>query len=290
VSGQRGSATGTSVGVVTIVSGRRRHLRRQLEGLARQQRAADQVVIVRMDDDPVDVSPWPPGPSAPTVLDVPAVDGRLPLAAARNAGVGALGTDLAVLLDVDCIPGAGLVSGYAAAADQVQMDGADGLLCGVLRYLSPGVPGDGDWEETALVAGSRPHAARPLPAAGELVRADRHELAWTTSLGLRTETFHRVGGFDERFTGYGGEDTDFGVRAGLAGLGVWWTGDAVAYHQHHDSESPPRRHVADIVRNAQLFADLHGWYPMTGWLEIFHREGLVDFDPSARRLRLLVPA
>ena len=271
------------VGVVTIVAGRRDHLRRQLEGLARQDRPAEQLVIVRMDSDPVDV----PAPVAASVrvVDVPLVEERLPLAAARNAGVRALDTEVVVLLDVDCIPGATLVSGYAQAAASTPVAS---LLCGGLRYLSAGIPGpDGDWDEAALIAGSAPHPARPQPEPGVLLRADRHELAWTTSLALRTETFHRIGGFDERFTGYGGEDTDFGVRAGAAGAGVWWSGDAVAYHQHHATQSPPRQHMIDIVRNAQLFADLHGWYPMEGWLHTFDREGLIDFDPAAGRLRLL---
>jgi N-acetylglucosaminyl-diphospho-decaprenol L-rhamnosyltransferase len=268
-----------SVGVVTIVAGRRDHLRRQLEGLARQDRPADQLVVVRMDQAAV------AAPASVQVIDVPLVEGRLPLAAARNAGVQALETEVSVLLDVDCIPGRALIAGYATAAASTP---ATSLLCSRLRYLETGIPGpDGDWDEAALIAGSRAHPGRPQPESGVLLRDDRHELAWTTSLALRTEFFHQLGGFDERFTGYGGEDTDFGVRAAQAGAGVWWSGDAVAYHQHHESQSPPRQHMIDIVRNAQLFADLHGWYPMEGWLRTFDREGLIDFDPAAGRLRLL---
>jgi GT2 family glycosyltransferase len=268
-----------SVGVVTIVAGRRDHLRRLLEGLDRQDRPADQLVIVRMDEAPVSA------PASARVIDVPPVAGRLPLAAARNAGVQALETEVSVLLDVDCIPGAALVTGYAAAAAAVP---AASLLCSRLRYLAAEIPGpDGEWDEAALIAGSSAHPGRPQPEPGVLLREDRHELAWTTSLALHTEFFHQLGGFDERFTGYGGEDTDFGVRAAQAGAGVWWSGDAVAYHQHHESQSPPRQHMIDIVRNAQLFADLHGWYPMEGWLRTFDREGLIEFDPAAGRLRLL---
>ena len=280
-----------TVGVVTIVSGRRTHLQRQLAGLSRQQRTADQLVIVRMDDEPVPVPPSQAGAGAAaktgtSVLDVPAVDGQLPLAAARNAGVRALDTDVVILLDVDCIPGAGLVAGYARAAEATRGQRADGLICGVLRYLAPGIPAAADWAEPELTAGSRPHPARPLPEPGELLRDDQHELAWTTSLAMNRETFYRIGGFDERFVGYGAEDTDFGVRAREAGLGVWWTGDAVAYHQHHPSQSPPVQHLTDIVRNAKLFADLHGWFPMQGWLTSFDQEGLVEFDPAAGRLEL----
>ncbi len=275
----------SGVGVVTIVAGRRGHLAHQLEGLARQTRAADEVVIVRMDRLPVEVPPALAG--RVSVLDLPPDEslraettGQLPLAAARNLGVRALSSPVAVLLDVDCIPGAALVESYARAAAQT-----DGLICGGLRYLAPGHPAPG-WSEPDLMAASHPHAARPVSGPGELVREDRHELAWTTSLALRRESFDLIGGFEERFRGYGGEDTDFAFRAKDAGLGVWWIDDAVAYHQHHDSQSPPVQHVGDIVRNAGLFAELHGWYPMEGWLTQFQKLGLIDFDPRAGRLAL----
>lgn len=84
---------------------------------------------------------------------------------------------------------------------------------------------------------------------------------------------------------YGGEDTDFAVRAAAAGLGTWWSGDMLAFHQHHEV-GDRRQLLPDIVRNAALFASLHGWYPMRGWLESFREAGLVDFDPDAGVLRL----
>jgi len=267
---------GESVGVVTIVAGRRAHLARQLDGLRRQRQPADHLVIVRMDQD--EVLTGTAAAERVTVVDLPpdGIDDRLRLAAARNLGVRTAGTHTAVLLDVDCIPGHDLVAAYARATAQV-----DGLVCGTLRYLEPGCPAPGgEWTEEQLVAGSREHPARPAPGPGTLVRDDQHALAWTTSLALRSSTFDRIGGFDEAFRGYGGEDTDFGFRAAAAGLGVWWSGDAVAYHQHHPTQSPPVQHVDDIVRNAQLFADRHGWYPMEGWLRAFQDRGLVDFDPE----------
>jgi len=206
---QRGAAwieaPRTDVSVVTIVAGRRGHLARQLEGLQRQQRPADHLVIVRMDRLPVDV---PAGVAGTVqVLDLPLPPDRLHLAAARNLGVRSTSGGTVVLLDVDCIPGAGLVSAYAGAAEAV-----DGLLCGGLRYLEPGQPSPG-WSEPDLMKASAPHPARPVSGPGQLVRDDRHELAWTTSLAFRRESFDRICGFDERFQGYGGEDTDFAFRA-----------------------------------------------------------------------------
>ncbi|MCE0536228.1 hypothetical protein LWF15_11990 [Kineosporia rhizophila] len=267
-----------SLAVVTIVAGRRAHLARQLEGLQRQSRSAEHLVIVRMDGAEITV---PPRVAEQVVIvDMPSQGGELPLAAARNLGARATHAEHIVFLDVDCIPGEQLVETYADALKQV-----DGLVSGPLRYLEPAAVQDG-WNERDLIARSRQHASRPAPEPGRLVRDDRHELAWTTSLGINRRDFDRISGFDERFVGYGGEDTDFGVRAGQAGLGVWWSGDAVAYHQHHETETPPTRHLAAIVRNAALFAEIHGWYPMQGWLEEFRRRGLVEFDPGAGILAL----
>ena len=42
-----------------------------------------------------------------------------------------------------------------------------------------------------------------------------------------------------------------------------------------DSHEPPVQHLADIVRNARRFRDVHGWWPMPGWLEAFVRMGLI---------------
>jgi GT2 family glycosyltransferase len=266
----------TDLGVVVTVAGRRSHLHHQLDGLARQGSRPDRVVVVRMDDAPLRV------PAGVTVIDVPPVDGRLPLAAARNAGAAAAGTDAVLFLDVDCIPGHDLVAAMRRAVDQV-----DGLVCGTLRYLPAGVPAPG-WTEADLWAASTTHPARPVVDPADLVRGDRYELAWTTCLGMRLDTFRRVGGFDERFVGYGCEDTDFGARAALLDTGVWWSG-GVAYHQAHP-ESDRRDHLDDIVRNARLFAEIHGWYPMAGWLREFRADGLIDFDPAAGVLRVREPA
>ena len=266
------------VAVVTTLAGRREHLARQLEGLRRQSRRADHVVIVRMDTEPVDF-PEDAGQRV-TVVDAPPDAGHLRLAAARNHGVRVSEAGTVVLLDVDCIPGHQLVAACADALKQV-----DGLVTGPLRYLAEDAPLSA-WTEPVLYQWSEQHPARPAPSAGQLVRDDRHELAWTTSLAFRRASFDRIGGFDERFTGYGGEDTDFAIRARQAQLGVWWSGDAVAFHQHHPTQSPPVAHLADIVRNSLLFREIHGWYPMQGWLEEFRRRDLIDFDPAAGRLRL----
>ena len=60
-------------------------------------------------------------------------------------------------------------------------------------------------------------------------------------------------------------------------------GGAAAYHQWHLTQSPPVRHLDDIVRNAAIFADRWGWWPMQGWLGAFAQQGLVRWDEEQDR-------
>ena len=282
ITGRHTGGAAPTVGVVTIVAGRLVALSNLLIGLRRQVLSADRVVVVRMDGRTAGVAAGDGLPLVHAAVEVRA-DGALPLAAARNAGVRACGAvDVVVFVDVDCIPGSQLVATYGrlAAAE-------DALVTGVVGYLPAGVPGTGPWTERQLARSAQPHPARPVVAAGAVQRDHRHELAWTTSLALARSHFESLGGFDERFVGYGAEDTDFALRAAFAGLHVAWTGDAPAYHQHHGREGLPVEHVDDIVRNATLFHELHGWFPMNGWLHQFATLGLVEFVPGRGRLRRL---
>ena len=134
-----------------------------------------------------------------------------------------------------------------------------------------------------LHALASPHPARPVPPEDEVQRGGDHALFWTLSFAVTAATWRRVGGFCEDYVGYGGEDTDFGQVAARAGVDLAWVGGAWAYHQHHATETPPVRHLADILRNAALFHRRWGWWPMSGWLSAFAERGLARHDPAADR-------
>ncbi len=210
-------------------------------------------------------------------LDVPA-DGRLPLARARNAGAAAAlaaGCELLVFLDVDCLPGPGLIAGYAGAATVAP----DALLCGPVTYLPPlDLPDDPARLTDRITTHRTPHAARPDPADGEIERGDAYELFWSLSFAVRADTWARLGGFWPEYAGYGAEDTDLAFTARAAGVPLCWVGGADAYHQHHPVSRPPVEHLDDILANGALFARRWGTWPMTGWLEQFERRGLVARD------------
>ncbi|MFD3335384.1 glycosyltransferase family 2 protein [Streptomyces sp. NPDC058700] len=261
------------VAVITLVAGRHRHLALQQRGLAHGTRRPDHYVVVTMDDPgAADVVRGRP-PTADTVA-VPRTDGGgLPLAAARNAGARRAleaGADLLVFLDVDCVPGPGLLARYADTAE----DGA--LLCGTVAYLPP-PPADG-YRLDALSRLASPHPGRPVPSDGEVRTGGDHRLFWSLSFAVTAATWRGIGGFCEDYTGYGGEDTDFAMTAAGRGVDLWWVGGAAAHHQYHPVSRPPVEHLDDILRNGALFHRRWGEWPMEGWLRDFARLGLVTHD------------
>jgi N-acetylglucosaminyl-diphospho-decaprenol L-rhamnosyltransferase len=253
----------SGLGVVTVVHGRREHAALQRESLRRSTRQPDVRVVVAMDDEDV---------TGDHVVHLPATpEGRLPVAAARNLGARtalARGADTLVFLDVDCLVATEALAAYDAAV----RDEPDVLWSGPVTYLRPG---DRPYPLARLVELDEPHPARPAPEPGERLPGEDWSLFWSLSFALSASAWERTGGFDEAYTGYGAEDTDFAQRARAAGLRLGWDGDARAYHQYHPTQRPPVQHVDDLVRNGALFAERWGWWPMTGWLEELEELGLV---------------
>lgn len=266
------------VAVITIAHGRHDHWAMQRAGLARES-VDTRHVLVAIDDDGFRDDGGEPELE---IVPIAARDSGLPLGAARNLGARVAidaGADLLVFLDVDCIPGRGFLDAYRAAAADPASRGR--LLCGPVTYLPPSDPEGYDLD--ALPAMDAPHPARPAPPPGEVQLGGPYELFWSLSFAVDVDTWTAIGGFDEAYTGYGGEDTDFGQRARRAGVELAWVGGARAYHQHHPVEDPPTRHLDDVLRNGALFAERWGWWPMGGWLDGFERMGLIERDGDGYR-------
>lgn len=202
--------------------------------------------------------------------------GEFSLAAARNLGgdVAAKrdsgGDGMIVFLDADCMPGPDLINHYRQALDAHP----EAVVAGPVTYLP-----DGDTRTSR----PDPHPARPCPPPGSLVPADDrgYELFWSLSFALTAQTWRRIrrtfGGFDKGYTGYGAEDTDFGQHLRHHGIPLIWVGGADAYHQWHPVSDPPWEHFHDILRNAERFHGIWGFWPMRGWLEKFADEGALIF-------------
>ncbi|WP_329448262.1 galactosyltransferase-related protein (plasmid) [Streptomyces sp. NBC_01426] len=265
--------------VITLAAGRHSHLRLQQDGLAHGRRAPDHYVVVSMADPTIQDLLANRRPAA-DVISLPLADGRLPLAAARNAGAAralAAGADLLIFLDVDCVPGPTLLEGYTRAAqDRV-------LLCGTVAYLPP--PPAHGYHLDELAGLAPPHPARPAPADGQIVRGGDPRLFWSLSFALTANTWKHIGGFCEDYTGYGGEDTDYASTAARQGVDLWWVGGAPAYHQHHPTQIPPVQHIDDILRNGAIYQRRWRAWPMEGWLQAFEAQGLVEYVSATKSWR-----
>jgi GT2 family glycosyltransferase len=259
-----------STAVVTIAHGRHDHLRLQQRSLAAGTRPDLWVLVAMADPALVD---WPGHDGLrPHVVAVDADPAGLPLARSRNTGAEtalALGADVLVFLDVDCVAAPELTAAYAGAA----RDEPGTVWSGPVTYLPP--PGPQGYPLASLAELDAPHPARPAPLPGERVGNPDPDLFWSLSFALSAQAWARSGGFHEGYVGYGAEDTDFARLVLAGGLGLGWLGAARAFHQWHPTESPPRRHLDDILRNGALFAQRWGSWPMGGWLAAFEREGLV---------------
>ena len=269
-----GTMTGRMTGstaVVTIAHGRHRHLRRQHESLVAGRVLPDLYIVVAMSDP--HLLGWRPGGALPPlVLSAPEDDRGLPLAAARNLGFAAAvdaGADVLVGLDVDCMVGHTAVAAYA---DAVRAD-PQVLWSGPTTYL----PADAaDCRPADLAALDDPHPARPVPEPGQRWLGAEPDLFWSLSFAAHAEAWRAVGGFCERYAGYGGEDTDLAHQWAASGRALGWVGDARAYHQHHETNEPPVQHLDDILRNGSVFAERWGRWPMEGWLREMEHMGLVS--------------
>ncbi|MBB1484368.1 hypothetical protein H5392_10910 [Tessaracoccus sp. MC1865] len=257
--------------IVTIAHGRHDHLGRQLRWIEALDPRPLVHVVVAMGDPAI--AGLIGGRERTVLVELPA-DGELPLAGARNRGVaaaGEAGATMVALLDVDCLPEPGFVADYTSRLRDAATQPGPSVVTGRVRYLPEGLRGD-DYTPERLAEVGRDHPARTVPETDDLLAADVN-LLWSLNIATSITDWHRIGGFDERYVGYGGEDTDFGRRLAVAGGHLWWIRGAGAFHQWHPSSSPPVEHAAAIARNANLFHSIWGEYPMPGWLEAMEQSG-----------------
>ena len=205
----------------------------------------------------------------------------LPLAAARNAGVRAAlaaGADVVVLLDVDCLAGARPGRRPTPTPSPAT---ADVVWSGPVTYLAPPPAGGYDLDELAAPRRPPPRPAGPAAGRGRATGA-APELFWSLSFALSAAGL----GAQRRLPRGLRRLRRRGHRLRRAwcsppGSSLGWVGAARAYHQHHPVESPPVRHLDDVLRNGALFHRRWGSWPMTGWLEAFADLGLVEHRDDA---------
>ena len=259
-----GPSSRGKISVLTIVRGRESHLANLIDALAGQILPPDELVIAYMQDEPYAL---PDGLPFEVRICFNAGD-PMPLAAARNCAAQTASGDTLIFLDVDCVPSPSLVMAYALA-----LRDHDACLMGDVLYLPEGAT-KGARAPDLDTRGQR-HPSKPAPPETGVVPEPDYGELWGLSFALRRDTFERCGGLDERFEGYGAEETDFARTLEAAGVPLMRIGGARAYHQHHAVRTPPLHHFDDIVRNAGLFREKWGDWPMGYWLGQFEEAGLI---------------
>lgn len=259
----------SDISLLTIVRGRRSHLHNLLKGVREQQCKPREVIVVFMNEAIPDELPDPG--CAIFLHRIDSDNNRLPVAAARNRAAAAARGEVLAFLDVDCIPHPDYLQQLEHAVHLTQ-----GLVMGDVRYLPEGAA-DGNWSYNRLEQLALPHPRRPqLPADKPLITLPYH-LFWSLTFGIRATDFARLGGFDQKYDGYGGEDTDFAFMARRVRLPFYGC-QARVYHQYHRTFSPPYNHMRDIVINATRFHQKWQMWPMEGWLKQFERDGYIDWQ------------
>lgn len=263
------------ISVCTLAGGRAGHLHNVVLGLNAQELPPDELVIAVMQPEPY-VLPETRFPVRQLMIGA---DG-IPLAAARNAAAKAANGETLIFLDVDCLPDPAFVADYARLLDEM-----DVLLMGEVLYLPAGATAGGIDIARFAEIGVK-HSERAGPPAGPIGDCTDYRCFWSLNFAMRRSTFLRVGGFDERYVGYGGEDTDFGRMVAEAGVPIHWVRGARVYHQHHAHHMPPVHHIDSVIANAARFRDKWGHFTMEHWLKAFTLMGLVRLqDGEHVRLR-----
>ena len=204
-------------------------LDRTLAALRRQTRPPDEVIVA--DDGSRRAPEVPAG-----VRLVRQHDDGFRAAAARNLGVAASTGELLVLLDADTAPEPAFVERMVALPEALP----EALVVGRRRHAD--LAGTSPEQPIEQVA---PPLELPEPAwlrdayaaSRDLLDADAssHRFVISAVLACSRWWYDEVGGFDETFRAYGGEDWDFAHRSWTAGGLLAHRPDAVAWHDGPDA-------------------------------------------------------
>ncbi len=248
------------VSVIVPYCAQAEELERTLAALEVQTYPRELFEVVVVDDG----SPAPLQRPRKSPLDVKVVrqeDQGFGLARARNTGVRAASHDVLLFLDADMLPEADWLAAHArwhhVVPDAVTLGlwarvSVDGVDAGTIRKR-PGTLKD-------LFEGREVDLAdvrwfdRHLRRTGDLTSKadDLFRLVAGGNLGVRRGFFDLVGGFDESFTQWGVEDTEFGYRACTRGGLLAPLRDAFAWHQGLCQEDRAEKERSLDLQRAKL--------------------------------------
>jgi GT2 family glycosyltransferase len=284
--------------VVVPAFDKRRALARTLAGFAHQTwRGPFEVIVV--DDGSTDgTREWLASYPAPFSLRV-IPQANLGRSAARNRGIQEASGDYVLFNDADTIPGPTFIEGHLRAhggSDDTVVNGAKyhvladwqktpelaAVAARLLPDLDPGqiaarveradgwveffsadeVAADFEVVRRHLVAEARHNYTSIVAAFPDL---SAYRVAWTLLItqnaSVARPLLERVGGFDERFVGYGYEDSELGLRLQDAGGRFFYAPDGLNYHQMHPGiwsrPETAARCWSELAANYRRLLDMH---------------------------------
>lgn len=220
-----------------------------LEGQSYPRELFEVIVVDDASDPPLEL------PSSPLDVKLVRQEGvGFGLARARNSGARTAAHEILIFLDADLLAEKELLAAHArwhhALSDAVTLGmyrrvSVDGISASMIRERAGSI---------SSLVGDR--ESDPPPLAEYMDKADglttKHDDIFRAvsggNLGIRKRFFDEVGGVDETFTRYGGEDTEFAYRAYTHGALLVPVPEAMAWHQGRQDESQEKKRDAAIQR------------------------------------------
>lgn len=233
----------TALSVVVPSYRGEQHLRRLLFSVAEQRvdPALAEIIVIDDGTPEFDATQWDglTGDVPLTVIARPSNGGR---AIARNDGIRAAKGDIVVFLDGDMTMEAGFLQAHADFHQQHP----DSVAVGAIRW-APEVP-DTPFMRYAGSRGVGRFAAGPVP----------FKCFVTGNSSVPRRALNELGGFDEGFSTYGGEDLELGYRLHLHGLQVHYLPQALSWHWGWKGLDGLRRSMATYGADSlPLLVDRH---------------------------------
>ena len=216
------------VSVIVVHFEQHDDLARTLAALDAQTHPADRIEIIVVDDGSV-IAPRVPE----SVRLIVQEDLGFRASAARNAGAAAASGSVLCFLDADMTP----EPGYVAAMVRLPALAPEAVTVGHRKHAELGTGSARELPEPAWLVDA-------YASSRDLLDSDERSYRYLIGAVLACSRwfFDEVGGFDEGFTSYGGEDWEWAHRAWLAGAIFAHVRDAVAWHNGPDAAV---RDVAD---------------------------------------------
>lgn len=254
---EEGTAPLPAVSVVIPVYNRAELLQRTLAALTSQDYKGPWEVVVADDGSDEDIAAAVSEVTAQTDLKVSVAHqahegygaGR-----ARNLGASHASGSVLVFLDADCMPGNDLISrhaGWHTRASNLVVIGArhhvDTTQVTVTSLLADGIPFDAEGIPSEDFRFTFYRRSTRLRFGDEAFRA-----LVSSNFSVRKALFLSVGGFDESFNRWGGEDTELGWRLSEAGAFIIPDESAVMFHQTQIDGEEGWRDEARQQNDAQI--------------------------------------